>query len=274
MAKRKSNDYFDDFFPHSRPIRTKDGIQSRSQKGAFASAWWAKRWLDVLESYGIGSRLQRGRSYARNGQVLNIDIQPGLIIARVQGSRPTPYKVNIQIDPLNDAAWEQAFDVISGEALFTAQLLEGTMPQDIETAFEAAGIPLFPEQLSDLHTACSCPDYANPCKHIAAVYYLIGEQFDLDPFLLLTLRGRSRDQVMDALRVRRAKAVGASLASVVHQENNPPKLDEQLEQFWGKATLDWTTLPFTFPSELHIPSTALIHRLMNSKRRSPNFMSS
>src|SRR3972149_6918347 len=99
MAKRKSkrsSDY-DDFsygyFPPSRPIKVEGGIQSRSQRGAFADNWWAKRWLAVLESYGIGSRLQRGRSYARSGQVLDIDVEPGQVKARVQGSRPKPYDV-------------------------------------------------------------------------------------------------------------------------------------------------------------------------------------
>src|SRR3990172_6086168 len=104
MAKRKSKrsrDYDDfdyySYFPPSRPIKVEGGIQSRSQRGAFAATWWAKRWLTVLESYGIGSRLQRGRRYARSGQVLNIDVQSGLVTARVQGSRPEPYNVEIQV---------------------------------------------------------------------------------------------------------------------------------------------------------------------------------
>jgi hypothetical protein len=148
MAKRKSkprreyDDYEYGYFPPSRPIKPKDGIQSRSQRGAFAANWWAKRWLAVLESYGIGSRLQRGRSYARGGQVLNIDVESGMVKARVQGSRPKPYNVEIEIKLLSDAEWERVLDAISGQAIFAAQLLDGTMPQGIETALNRLNIPV------------------------------------------------------------------------------------------------------------------------------------
>jgi uncharacterized Zn finger protein len=247
MAKRKSKrsrDY-DDFgygyFPPSRPIKVEGGIQSRSQRGAFAANWWAKRWLAVLDGYGIGSRLQRGRSYARGGQVLNIDVQPGLVTSRVQGSRPKPYVVEIKVSLLPDAEWEDVLDTISGQAIFAAQLLDGTMPQEIETAFEEAGVSLFPAKTRDILTECSCPDYSNPCKHIAAVYYLLGEQFDQDPFLIFALRGRTRDQIIEALRKRRAAATGESGESDVSIETAPhgPSLNDQIAGFWGSHSFDW-----------------------------------
>ncbi len=246
MAKRKSkprsdyDDYGYEYFPPSRPIRVEGGIQSRSQRGAFAANWWAKRWLAVLESYGIGSRLQRGRSYARAGQVLNIDIQPGLVQARVQGSRPKPYNVEIQVSTLPDSDWERVLDTISQQAIFAAQLLDGEMPQEIETTFEQAGVSLFPAKTRDVVTACSCPDYSNPCKHIAAVYYLLGEQFDHDPFLIFTLRGRTRERVIEGLRQRRA-AAGASGEDAVSIETAPsvPSLNEQIAGFWGSDSFDW-----------------------------------
>jgi len=195
VPKRKSEPSFDyddydyGYFPAARPIKVEGGIQSRSQRGAFAANWWAKRWLSVLDSYGIGSRLQRGRSYARSGQVLNVDVQPGLVKARVQGSRPKPYNVEIQVSALPDKEWERVLDTISEQAIFAAQLLDGTMPQEIETAFEAARVSLFPTSTRDLDTNCSCPDDSNPCKHIAAVYYLLGEQFDHDPFFNFHIAG-------------------------------------------------------------------------------------
>lgn len=248
MAKRKSrrsHDY-DDFgymyFPPSRPIKVEGGIQSRSQRGAFAANWWAKRWLAVLESYGIGSRLQRGRSYARSGQVLNIDVQPGLVQARVQGSRSKPYNVEIQVNSLSDSEWERVLDTISQQAIFAAQLLDGEMPQEIETAFEEAGVSLFPAKTRDVMTECSCPDYSNPCKHIAAVYYLLGEHFDQEPFLIFTLRGRTREQIIEALRNRRAAATGESAEDVVALEAAPsaPSLNDQIADFWGRDSFDWT----------------------------------
>jgi uncharacterized Zn finger protein len=194
------------WYPPSRPIRTDKGIKARSQRGAFGTSWWAKRWIAALDRFGWGSRLQRGRSYARQGQVLSIDFAGAKIQARVQGSRPKPYDVRIEMQPLTGAQWEQAIDALAGQAIFAAKLLAGEMPQDMETAFDAAGVPLFPRGERDINASCSCPDDANPCKHIAAVYYLLGERFDEDPFLIFQARGRTREQIVEALRARRAGA--------------------------------------------------------------------
>ena len=256
MAKRKSkpdpdyDDYGYGYFPPSRPIKVEGGIQSRNQRGAFAANWWAKRWLSVLDSYGIGSRLQRGRSYARSGQVLNIDVQPGFVKARVQGSLPKPYAVEIQVSALPDKEWERVLDTISEQAIFAAQLLDGTMPQEIETAFEAARVSLFPTSPRDLVTNCSCPDYSNPCKHIAAVYYLLGEQFDHDPFLIFTLRGRTREQVIEALRKRRAAAVGETIEEGASIETAPSalSLNDQIAGFWGSDKFNWMAPQITAPA--------------------------
>ena len=154
-------------------------------------------------------RLSRGRSYARRGQVIDIDVAPGQVTSRVQGSRRTPYKVNIQLKPLSDRQWDKVLDALAEQAIFAAQLLNGEMPADIEEVFEAVQVPLFPASRGDLKTDCSCPDWANPCKHIAAVYYLLGERFDEDPFLLFELRGRSQEEIAAALRERRAVEVKA-----------------------------------------------------------------
>lgn len=263
MAKRKSSHDDDDFgygyFPPSQPIRAEGGIQSRSQRGAFAANWWAKRWLAVLESYGIGSRLQRGRSYARAGQVLNIEVQPGLVKARVQGSRPKPYDVKIQVKLLPDIEWDRVLDAISGQAIFAAQLLDSIMPQEIETVFAEAHVALFPSKSRDLVTDCSCPDDSNPCKHIAAVYYLLGEQFDRDPFLIFTLRGRTTDQVIDALRKRRAAAAGESSEVNLSIEMSAPasSLNDHLANYWD-GDLDSWTLPHMVVPEM---DQAVLRRL-------------
>jgi uncharacterized Zn finger protein len=192
------------WYPPSSPIRTDKGIKARNQRGAFGTSWWAKRWIAALDRFGWGSRLQRGRTYARQGQVLTIDFAGAKIKAKVQGSRPRPYDVTIEIQPLSAVQWEQVTNALARQAIFAAKLLAGEMPQDIEQAFDAAGVPLFPRGPQDISAACSCPDYANPCKHIAAVYYLLGERFDEDPFLIFQARGRTREQIIDALRALRA----------------------------------------------------------------------
>jgi len=223
MARRRRSADWDDwdewgYFPPSRPLPA-DGIRAQSQRGEFARNWWARRWIEVMESYGWSSRLQRGRTYARAGQVLNIDVSPGLVKARVQGSRRTPYKVEIRVSPLKEDEWASAIEALAEQALYAAQLLAGEMPPEIEQVFGNAGTSLFP-RVHDLRMSCSCPDFAVPCKHLAAVCYLLGEELDRDPFLLFALRGRSREQVMAALRERRAVRVAA--AEPAPRQAEPP----------------------------------------------------
>jgi uncharacterized Zn finger protein len=191
-------DYYDYFKP-SIPRAVKGGIKAQSKRGAFGESWWARRWIAVLESFHIGARLGRGRSYARNGQVLSIGIEEGEVKAKVQGSRPKPYDINIHIKTLSAADWRKLAKALSHQAIFLAKLLAGQMPEDIEKAFNGVGLSLFPERLRDLKTDCSCPDWSNPCKHIAAAYYLLGEEFDRDPFLLFKLRGMGREELVGLL---------------------------------------------------------------------------
>ncbi len=241
MARRRYGGYWDDYprYPKTTPKPVEGGIKARSKSGKFGETWWAARWIAALERLVDAARLGRGRSYARQGQVLNIDIEPGRVQARVQGSRATPYKIDIQVKPLTDAEWNRVSDTMAEQAIFAAKLLAGEMPQDIEEAFAAAKLSLFPGDSRDLVTSCSCPDWANPCKHIAAVYYLLGEEFDRDPFLIFRLRGRSRDEIMAALRARRAAAAPAlpeaqEAVALAPTEAIPGKpLEEDLEHFWS-----------------------------------------
>jgi uncharacterized Zn finger protein len=240
---RRSYDGWGEF----KPRIPADGIRAKSQRGAFGSSWWAKRWIGVLEGFGWGSRLTRGRSYARNGSVLDMTIASGEVTARVQGSSPRPYKVSIGIKPLTDAQWDNASDAMAQEAIFAAKLLAGEMPQEIEQAFQAAKVPLFPQSARDLVTDCSCPDYANPCKHIAAVYYLLGERFDEDPFLLFALRGRTQQQIMAALRARRGATEETAFEA---QPSEPvPALADALDHYYAAGdALDQITPQIAAPA--------------------------
>ncbi len=180
------------------------GIRAQSRRGPFGTSWWASRWNAALEQLVNPGRLARGRTYARQGQVISLDVTADGVKALVQGSRPEPYKVSIQFTRLSDAEWDRVIDAMSSEAIYAARLLSGEMPEDIEDLFAAAGTSLFPREQEDMQTRCSCPDWANPCKHIAAVHYLLGERFDEDPFLMFLLRGRSQAEIVAALRARRA----------------------------------------------------------------------
>jgi uncharacterized Zn finger protein len=188
-------------FPQSAgPIPVDGGIRAKSKRGAIGEQWWSVRFIAVLESLGMSGRLQRGRSYARKGQVLEFSLTQGKVAARVQGSRPQPYKVTIGVLPLTTSQWREVERRLASQALFRAKLLAGEMPAEIEQVFTDCGTPLFPRSAADLDMHCSCPDWGVPCKHLAAVCYVLAEAFDDDPFAMLAWRGRNRDKLLATLR--------------------------------------------------------------------------
>jgi uncharacterized Zn finger protein len=240
-------------------IKAKGGIKAQSKRGQFGETWWAKRWIAVLESFNIGARLGRGRSYARSGQVLSIDIEQGQVKAKVQGSFPQPYKITIKVKELSPKDWQKLTRTLSTQAIFAARLLAGEIPQEIEQAFKDAGLSLFPEKLRDLETDCSCPDWSNPCKHIAAVYYLLGEEFDRDPFLLFKLRGMSREELVEKLGAATPAAQTEAVEEVI-PALPPEPLTADVAAFWQGGAL-----PDELFGEVRQPpaSAALLKRLGN-----------
>jgi uncharacterized Zn finger protein len=258
MAGANTMSYWDWGYYKPKPrIKTRGGIKSQSKRGSFGESWWAKRWIATLESFNIGARLTRGRSYARSGQVLSIDISKGEIKSKVQGSRPKPYDIKIQVKMLSGTDWKRLAGALSTQAIFAARLLAGEMPPEIEQVFKDAGLSLFPEKLRDLETNCSCPDWSNPCKHIAAAYYLLGEEFDRDPFLIFKLRGATREEFTEMLG-----ATGVAKARVEADETRvalpPEPLQADIAGFWSGGEL-----PDDFFGEVRLPpvSAALPKRL-------------
>jgi uncharacterized Zn finger protein len=239
------------YYRENRPRKVANGLKTKSERGAIGATWWSKRWVAVLESFGMGTRLTRGRSYARQGQVVSIDVEPGIIKAKVQGSRPKPYDVKIKLKPLSSKDWDNVTDAMATQAIFAAKLLAGEMPTTIEEAFSTARVSLFPTNARELVTECSCPDWANPCKHIAAVYYILAERFDEDPFLIFKLRGRSKEEIIQTLRSKRAETmpVDTSAANPAEQQTTKAEdtalLAENPATFWlaGEALATFTVRP-------------------------------
>ena len=206
------------FYPPPSPPRpVKDGLRAKSKRGAIGDTWWSQRFIEVLEDFHEGPRLVRGRAYARRGQVIDIDVEPSEVTARVQGSRVRPYGVSIGVTVLGDADWARVEEAMASQAVFLARLLGGEMPHEIEDAFAATGLSLFPATADDLATNCSCPDWENPCKHIAAVYYLLAEAFDRDPFLIFAWRGRPRERLLTELRALRGRGVGTPTSGAIDE---------------------------------------------------------
>ena len=170
----------------------------------FGATWWGRAWLDALENRARfdANRLPRGRTYARHDRVQTLRIRPGEVTAFVRGSRPAHYRVLVRVRTHGDDEWARVVDVIAGRAGHAAALLDGDLDPAIAADAADAGVDLLPGP-GDLVPHCSCPDRAVPCKHAAAVCYLVADVLDDDPFALFALRGRPRDDLLAELRDRR-----------------------------------------------------------------------
>ena len=227
----------------------------------FGATWWGRLWIRGLEQLGddYENRLPRGKKYAEEGHVSHFGVQPGEIQARVHGRKT--YNVTLGLPALTPAQWEKALARIAQESRFVASLLAGEMPQGLDETFREAGASLYPRVPKELQTHCDCPDWANPCKHVAAVCYVMAEALDRDPWLLFDLRGKSRDEVLQALQA----ALDAAAVAAPKKRGRPPKKklsvadqlrrDQEAPQRWAalpEAAYD--ALPASLP-DLAIPRT-------------------
>jgi uncharacterized Zn finger protein len=187
-------------FPKNGPIRVDNGIRAKSKRGSIGSSWWSRRFITVLESLELGSRLANGRAYARSGQVLTLEVAAGSVRATVQGSRQQPYEASIELAQIWQTHWERVERKLAEQVIFSAKLLAGEMPPDLEQVFTELRLALFPHNAEELSMRCSCPDNSVPCKHLAATLYLLAEAFDHDPFLILAWRGRDKAELLNNLR--------------------------------------------------------------------------
>jgi uncharacterized Zn finger protein len=206
-----------------------------SEQQEISREWWVERWLELLDKYRFKKRLERARVYARQGNVLSIEFREGKVLARVQGTEPEPYQISLFLDQFTEDQWGYVIETMGERAVFSAKLLAGEMPQNIEDVFAKNGLSLFPFTLDEIRSRCSCPDKANPCKHIGAVYYLLADRFAEDPFVLFQLRGRTKEQIVAELRQLRGKAEGESPNPQIPAENlqfSAPEPALKIEEFW------------------------------------------
>jgi uncharacterized Zn finger protein len=212
--------------------------QPRKSQEPLASQWWSQRFTAVLEGYGLGPRMERGRRYARSGKVTDLAVKAGRLEARVQGSRATPYRVSVRSEAASKAQWRSLELLFASRLGWAAQLLAGEVPANLEAAFAEAGVALFPRRWGDLQVRCGCPDDAEPCKHIAAVLYVFAQQLDGDPWLLLAWHGRDRQTLLQALQQGPA-GVAASGGKAGGKAGGDEALNSELESLppWWPAGL-------------------------------------
>ena len=233
-----------------RAYSTRGGIKSGNRQGTFGRTWWGQRWLKVFEPSAVESRLSSGRSFAREGQVLTVDIEPGLITGTVQGNELRPFDVRIEIKKVMEYIWEDAETAIAENSKLAATILSGKLPENIDSIFGSPKVSLFPNRLKDIKSSCTCSDWANPCKHSAAVYYVLSEQIDRDPFILFTLRGRTRSEIQNIIN-------NDADGQIEEQAPAPGEpLPDSPEAFWGKTAHDEN--PRDSSNLWHLSSDALI----------------
>jgi uncharacterized Zn finger protein len=205
------------------------------------STWWGNEWIGALELLGDEwpNRLPRGRGYAQAGRVQDLVIRPGIVAARVAGSRARPYRVQLTPTLYTEEQWEKLVQVLAGQAGIAVSLLQGEMPDSLPRLLSIHDLPLFPRSTSDFPATCSCPDWANPCKHVAAVLYVLGAAIDRDPFLLFELRGRTRQQLLSALSQARSAASQQLVPAASPQAEQSPTAGTDMtaippDAFWGE----------------------------------------
>lgn len=236
-------------------------MQTESQSSILARTWWGRQWVYSLEALGENwpNRLPRGRGYAQAGKVYDLVSAPGMVTAKVSGSGIRPYRVEISLKAYSDEQWDGLIASLASQAQYTVRLLQGEMPENLLQVCEPLGLPLFPQANDDLTTVCSCPDVANPCKHVAAVLYVLGQVFDQDPFQMLYLRGMSRKDIMNALEAKRLDTNHIVLGSEMHLNLVEPVADQEQQvdyteldpsKFWeSDATSEDITFELAKPSE-------------------------
>lgn len=181
------------------------GIRTQESRSGTGRSWWAARWRTLLEGLGIKGRLGRGRNYAMSGQVTDMELEGNLVRARVQGTREDPYSVTIDFRRPEGAARARILAGLKAEPILVARLLADDLPMELEEIFRAEGYDLFPGgklkgvegRRYDMITTCTCPDYANPCKHTSAVLFILGEEIARRPMTLVELRGFTIEELTD-----------------------------------------------------------------------------
>lgn len=228
------------FFKYKKPRETRCGIKSRTARGhSYGSNWWSRRWVEIMEQCIDAGRLARGKSYARRGQVVNIQIEPGLVTAFVQGTRKTPYQIRLGFETISPEARDLILFRCRESATFAAKLLAGEMPSEMEGIFIEAGVPLFPTRNTLRRFKCTCPDDASPCKHIIAVLLILAEELEDDPFILLKLRGLDKESLINLLTLENVSAADIAV-------------EDDLDSGWSDETDEMTGGSGEEPVQLHV----------------------
>lgn len=191
--------------------------------------WWGRRFIEALEGFTDPARLARGRGYANDNRIKTWAIKANEVTASIRGNvnpyfgvyKEPLYKTRIELKRIEASDWSRVIGTLGGQAAFVSRLLLNEMPDTIEEPFEKLRLRLLPRDAKDMKTECSCPDWENPCKHVAGLCYFLAAKLDQDPFLLFELHGLSRRELLEQLR---ATPLGRALADALSEEDEPVRI--------------------------------------------------
>ncbi|TDW16531.1 SWIM zinc finger protein [Breznakia blatticola] len=235
----KSESYYDQPSESTLKTNSSNSQKKMKEKGvelepiiitgrSIANNWWGKAWCMNLERYAdYDSRLPRGKRYVRMGTVIDLKIEKGKIAARVQGNRKTPYKIEVRISPLSEAKCQAIIQKSSHKIENLEALVSGQFPEELKDVFLSSE-GLFPSP-KEISFNCSCPDWANMCKHVAAVLYGVGARFDNDPLLFFRLRGIEVDRFIDVAIANKVE----SMLENVHVKSKRILNEDDISSLFG-----------------------------------------
>lgn len=211
----------------AQPLPILEGIRNPLDTAEREPGWWATQWINLVQRSNIGYRLERAKYYAFLGQVFSIEILEGRIQGLVQGAVPEPYRISISMPVISASRWSGVLESVL-DFRTCVRLFSGDLPLEFAPLLKKFGdIDLIPEDFQSFHSKCTCPDWSNPCKHIAAVHLLVAYELDRDPLVLLKFRGLNKDTLLDCLQrwVDGNPKKNESQANVT--EGGPPKADPE-----------------------------------------------
>ena len=231
----------DDFYNKRRQApKTAEGASQKT----YGATWWGAQWLHALGEFDYSNRIPRGKTYANKGLVHNLAIDGSILSAQVTGSRPKPYTVHLAFVPFNASQQQRLMELVAANPHFLSKLLNRELPPELHQAALKAGISLFPQHWDELRGMCSCPDYALPCKHMAAVFFVVAHEIDKDPLMVFTLRGFDLSKELEKQGITRAGETDRDIVTIktIQQPlgEHDPFGEVATEQ---QHSVDFTTLP-------------------------------
>lgn len=244
----------------AKPRRVRGGYKLSSGYNSAEAGpipWTTQRWIRIIEQAASGPKLVEGIEYGRLGQTKRLEIVAGAVKASVQGRQYRPYEVALKVSVFTPEQWEQVVGLMSDQAMYAAKLLSGELPPNIEEVFARVGVRLFPMEISDVTTSCTCGVQEQWCKHACCVASLLADQLASKPFLMFEMRGISPSDLMEHVRQRRSmSAAGSSTMPIYtpHAEGEHPSrpLEDCVGSFWESDSVEEEIdLPLEPPAVSH-----------------------